>query len=155
MMEQVYNSSNASGWTVLSTGAISQTITYTQYPTLAEIKPENPSEVNQSIGDRISMEDRLYSDSWISLLRDELFAVHGIESIHIARDDTTLDVWVIIPERDIKVVRSIAETERAIMARFINHQRDPIFFFDFHTMYRESNQTNELVPLRAIEIPRN
>ena len=153
MIEQVYNSSIASAWTVLSTGAISQTIAHTP-DTWAEIKPENPSEINQSTGNRIPMGDRFYSDSWIRLLRDDLFAVQGIESIHVARDDTTLDVWVIIPRRDINVVRSIAETERAIMARFINHQRDPIFFFDFHTMYRESNQPSELVPLRAIEIPR-
>ena len=94
------------------------------------------------------------SDAWICLLRDGLFPIQGVETIHFTRDETTVDVWVIIPKRDIGLVRRIAEAERKIMSMFVSHQRDPLFHFDFHTVYRGSNQVEELLPRSAVSIPR-
>ena len=94
------------------------------------------------------------SDAWIHLLREELLGIGGVESMYMARDGNTIDVWVIIPRRDLSCVRMVAEAERSVMRSFVSRQGEPPFFFDFHTIYRGSHNHSELVPLRAIQLPR-
>lgn len=98
------------------------------------------------------VEESLLSDARIRLLGDRLFAIRDVESLHLSRSETTIDVWVVIPKRDIDAVRRIAETERELMSHFISHQSDHLLYFDFHTVYRESNRVEELVPPEAIAI---
>ena len=163
MMKVTYNYSGLNGlWpSSIDTGNLAITVSYDALSDDAlsydqDIRPniqwQNRSEVNHA---ELPMKESQYSDAWIRLLRDDLFSIQGIESMYLARDETNVDVWVVIPKRDIDLVRKIAETEREIMSQFFNHQRDPIFYFDFHTVYMESSRVEELVPRSAIEIPRS
>lgn len=93
------------------------------------------------------------SDTWVELLRSDLFQIQGVESVHFAKEGSAIDVWAIIPHRDLDKVRKIASVQRDIMRHFVAMEQEPEFFFDFHTMYRESRPTNELVPLRAVQLP--
>ena len=147
---QTADSHSGLRWTnLLATGDVASTGSHEQ-DVRYEIQWQSRSEANHF---GLAMEQFRESDAWISLLRQALFSLQGIESMHLARDDNTIDVWVVIPKRDIGLVRKIAETEREFMAQFVNPRCDPLFYFDFHTVYRESHDVSELVPRRAIEIP--
>ena len=156
MMKVTYNYSGLKWPSLIDTGNLAITVSSDALSYDQDIRPniqwQNRSEVNHV---ELPMKESQYSDAWIRLLRGNLFSIQGIESMHLARDETTIDVWVVIPKRDIGLVRKIAETEREIMSQFINHQRDPLFYFDFHTVYMESSRVEELVPRSAIEIPRS
>lgn len=94
------------------------------------------------------------SDAWIHRLREELLQIGGVEHLYIARDRDTIDVWTIVPRRDLNLVRRIAEAERTIMRDYVSRVGSPAFFFDFHTLYRGHHNPTDLVPMRAIELPR-
>ena len=155
-MKVTYNYSGSKWPSLIDTGDLAITVSHDALSYGQDIRPniqwQNRSEVNHV---ELPMKESQDSDAWIRLLRDNLFSIQGIESMHLARDETTIDIWVVIPKRDIVLVRKIAESEREIMSQFINHQRDSLFFFDFHTVYMESSRVEELVPRSAIEIPRS
>ena len=151
-MELTYTVSGSQVTRLQATGNNASSVSLKQEDIRPQIRWQCRSELTV---DRMASEDSLSSDAWICLLRDALFSIQGIESMHLARDETTIDVWTVIPKRDIGLVRKIAEIQRDLMSQFINHQREPLFYFDFHTVYRESNALHELIPLRAIRIPRS
>ena len=148
-MRLVYNRSGSGAASLQATGDNAITVSSEE-----KIQEKIPWQCRPEMNDRqIDVDVSLHSDYLTSLLRDALFSINGIESIHLARDETTIDVWIVIPERDIGLVRKIAETERSLMSHFVNHRRDPLFYFDFHTVYRGTNDLQDLIPRKTIEIP--
>lgn len=94
------------------------------------------------------------SDALIHRLREDLLQIGGVEHLYIARDRDTIDVWTIIPRRDLNLVRRIAEAERTITRDYVSRVGSPAFFFDFHTLYRGHHNPTDLIPMKAIELTR-
>lgn len=92
-------------------------------------------------------------DEWISRIREELYLEPSVESVYMSIEEGNVDFWVVIPKRDIEVVRHIAESQARIMDIFGRTEK-PIFFMDFHVIYRNGHGEEELVPKRAIRLPK-
>ena len=76
------------------------------------------------------------SDGWIIRLREDLYAIHGVERVYMERQNDTINIWTLIPNRDLGLVRRISMAQRRIMQDFVGQQANPKFLFDFHTIYR-------------------
>ena len=48
-------------------------------------------------------------DGWIALIREELYANPSVEDIFVSIEDNSVDVWVVIPERDLTVLDQLAD----------------------------------------------
>jgi hypothetical protein len=93
-------------------------------------------------------------DTWLRLLVAQLYDIGGVESIHFAKIGTTADVWVLIPKRDLGLVRGIVETAHGVARIFSVGESDQLFISDIHTVYREGRQATDLLPLYAVQLPR-
>ncbi len=131
--------------TSLAQGAVEEVINQGGDPA----SHSNDKEMQQSI----ALETRP-ADTWIGILRGSLYEVDGVESIFVAKHENTFDVWVIIADRDLQVVRNISNAERALLKLFLAREHNPIFSFDFHTLYRGVRKATELVPKNALPLPR-
>ena len=137
-------------YSVHSSAVYVRTVSWHREEISVDLESQSGSAVNPGEG---AEEELQSTDAWISRLRNALLSIEGIESMHLAIDDNTIDVWVIIPKRDVDLVRKVSETERTVMSQLINRQPDASFHFDFHTVYRESQKVSDLIPGRAIKIP--
>jgi hypothetical protein len=92
-------------------------------------------------------------DGWISYVQKELYLEPTVESVHVGIDEGTVDFWIVIPKRDIEVVKRIADTQSRIMDVFGRTEK-PSFFMDFHIIYRNGHDEGEWIPKRTIRLPR-
>lgn len=92
-------------------------------------------------------------DGWISRIREELYANPSVEDIFISIEDNNVDVWVVIPERDIAVLDQLADIEWKLLEMFVSGEH-PVFLMDFHVIYRCGRNLGELAPTRAIRLLR-
>jgi len=92
-------------------------------------------------------------DGWIALIREELYANPSVEDIFISIEDNSVDVWVVIPERDIAVLDQLADIEWKLLEMFVSGEH-PVFLADFHVIYRCGRNIEDLAPTRAIRLPR-
>lgn len=92
-------------------------------------------------------------DGWIAYIRTELYSISEVEAIYVTIEESNIDVWVLIPERDIRLVRQIADKETKILERFAGLEQQPKFLLDFHVVYRCGADELLLVPRRAIRLP--
>ncbi len=92
-------------------------------------------------------------DGWIALIRDELYTNPSVEDIFVSIEDNNVDVWVVIPKRDITILRQLVEIEGRILEILVSGERSP-FLMDFHIIYRCGRNLKELTPTRAIRLPR-
>lgn len=90
-------------------------------------------------------------DGWISYIREVIYAVAEIEKVYVEIADKQVDVWVIIPKRDIAVVRQIVERQGEIVRAFASVE-DPPFLLDFHVVYRNGRDESLFVPELAIRL---
>jgi len=92
-------------------------------------------------------------DGWIALIREELYANPSVEDIFVSIEDNNVDVWVVIPKRDISVLRQLVEDEGRIVEMLVSGEHPP-FLIDFHIIYRSGRNLEELAPTRAIRLPK-
>ena len=92
-------------------------------------------------------------DGWISRIREELYSSPAIEDIFVSIEDNNVDVWVVIPERDIAVLDQLANIEWKLLEIFVSGENPP-FLVDFHIIYRCGRKVEDLAPTRAIRLPR-
>lgn len=92
-------------------------------------------------------------DGWIARIRDELYSISSVEDIFISIEDTDVNVWVVIPERNITILRQLVEIEGRILEMLVSGEH-PAFLIDFHIIYRCGRNIEELVSNRAIRLPR-
>ena len=92
-------------------------------------------------------------DGWIALIREELYANPSVEDIFVSIEDNNIDVWVVIPKRDISVLRQLVQGEGRIVEMLVSGEH-PAFLIDFHIIYRSGRNLEELAPTRAIRLPR-
>ena len=93
------------------------------------------------------------ANGWISRIRDDLYSISSMESIYISIEGEEVDIWVIIPKRDIGIVRQIAECQGRFLKMLTLDAHSP-FSLDFHVVYREGRSEGDLLPTRAFCIPR-
>ena len=92
-------------------------------------------------------------DGWISRIREELYANPSVEDIFVSIEDSYVDVWVVIPERDLVILHQIVEKEGELFKTLVSGE-NPAFFMDFHIIYRHGRNIEELAPTKAIRLPR-
>jgi len=92
------------------------------------------------------------ADGLIRYVRDELYSVQSIESIYVDIKEDNIDIWVVIPKRDIAVVRQIAESKGRILRLFASAEHPP-FTLDFYVVYRDGRNEEDLLPKQAIRVP--
>ena len=92
-------------------------------------------------------------NGWLSLIQEELYSIPSVEDIFVSIEDTVVDVWVVIPERDMAVLDQLADIEWALLKTFVSGKSPP-FLVDFHIIYRCGRKVDDLAPTRAIRLPR-
>ena len=92
-------------------------------------------------------------DGWLSLIREELYSNPKVEHIFVSIEDSDVDVWVVIPKRDISVLRQLVEIEGRILELLVSGEHPP-FLIDFHIIYRCGRNIEDLAPTRAIRLPK-
>ena len=90
-------------------------------------------------------------DDCIAFVKDEMYSISEIESIYISIDGESIDIWILIPDRDINLVSKIIEKENNIIDRFIN-ERQTKYIFEFHVIYKCQADESSLVPTNSIKI---
>ena len=108
----------------------------------------------KSVGNTVDFD---FSDQsvngWLSLLREELYSNPSVEDIFVSIEDTNVDVWVVIPQRDITVLDQLADIEWKLLGMLVSGKHPP-FIMDFHVIYRCDRDVEDLVPAIAIRLPR-
>lgn len=92
-------------------------------------------------------------NGWIAQIRNELYHNTSVEDIFVTVEDNDIDVWVVIPHRDIAALRQIIEKEDELLKILVSGE-NPALFIDFHVIYRCGRNIEELAPTRAIRIPK-
>lgn len=90
---------------------------------------------------------------WLSRIREELYAITSVEDVFFSIEDSNVDIWVVIPERDIAVLDQLADIEWKLLEMFVSGEH-PTFLIDFHVIYRCGRNIGDLVPTKAIRLPR-
>ena len=93
------------------------------------------------------------ADGWLSRIREELYSIPSVEDIFVSIEDSDVDVWVVIPERDLAVLHQLASIEWKMLKIFVSGAHPP-FLIDFHVIYRCGRNADDLVPTRTIRLPR-
>lgn len=92
-------------------------------------------------------------DGWIALIREELYANPSVEDIFVSIEGSDVDVWVVIPERDLAALDQLADIEWKLLEMFVSGEH-PVFLIDFHVIYRCGRNIGDLVPTMAVRLPR-
>lgn len=92
-------------------------------------------------------------DGWIALIREKLYSNPSVEDIFVSIEDSDVDVWAVIPERDIVILDQLADIEWELLERLVSGEH-PVLLIDFHIIYRCGRNTEDLAPTRAIRLPR-
>ncbi len=92
-------------------------------------------------------------NGWLSLVKDKLYANPSVEYIYVDIEDSDVDVWVVIPKRDLAILHQIVEAEGELFDILISGESPP-FLIDFHIIYRCGRSLEDLAPTRAIPLPR-
>ena len=92
-------------------------------------------------------------NGWLTLIREELYSIPSVEDIFIGIEDTNVDVWVVIPNRDLAILHQIVESEWELVKVLVSGESPP-FLVDFHIIYRCGRNVEDLAPTRTIRLPR-
>jgi len=92
-------------------------------------------------------------NGWLSLIREELYSNPSVEDIFVSIEDSDVDVWVVIPERDLAILHQIVEVEGELFDTLVSGESPP-FLVDFHIIYRRGRKIEELAPTKAIRLSR-
>jgi len=92
-------------------------------------------------------------NGWLSLIKSELYSNPSVEDIFVSIEDSNVDVWVVIPERDLTILHQIVEKEGELFGVLVSGESPP-FLVDFHIIYRRGRKIEELAPTKAIRLPR-
>ena len=92
-------------------------------------------------------------NGWLSLIREKLYSTRSVEGIFVDIEDNDVDIWVVIPERDLAVLDQLAYIEWELLELFVSG-RQPVFLIDFHIIYRCGRDIEDLAPTTAIRLSR-
>ena len=100
-----------------------------------------------------SLDTFSHVDGWLALIKNELYSIPAVEDIFVSIEGSDVDVWVLIPERDLATLHQIVEIEWKLLG-VLNLGENPPFLVDFHVIYRYGRSLEDLAPTRAIRLPR-
>lgn len=109
-----------------------------------------PTSTNNMMGSDFSNQ---YVDGWLSLIREHLYSNPSVEDIFVNIEGGDVDVWVVIPERDLAILDQIVEAEGELFGMLVSGESPP-FLVDFHIIYRCGRKIEELAPTKTIRLPR-
>ncbi len=92
-------------------------------------------------------------NGWLSLIREALYSNPSVEDIFVSIEGSDVDVWVVIPERDLAILHEIVEREGELFETLVSGENRP-FLIDFHVIYRCGRNVEDVAPTRAIRLPR-
>jgi len=92
-------------------------------------------------------------NGWIALIKKRLFGNPSVEDIFVSIEGSDVDVWVVIPKRDLSVLSQIVEEEEQIIEMLVSGE-NPALLIDFHVIYRCGRNIEDLVSNRAIRLPK-
>ncbi len=94
-------------------------------------------------------------NGWLSLIREGLYSIPSVEDIFVSIEGNGVDVWVVIPERDLAILHEIVEKEGELFDTLVSGENSP-FLMDFHIIYRRGRNIDDLVPRhsKSIRLPR-
>ncbi len=116
----------------------------------ADEELRSPTSADNVMGSDFSNQ---YVDGWLSLIREELYANPSVEDIFVSIEGSDVDVWVVIPERDLVVLDQLVDTEWGLLEMLVSGEH-PAFFIDFHVIYRCGRNIEDLAPTKAIKLRR-
>ncbi|MBI2916397.1 MAG: hypothetical protein HYY01_00230 [Chloroflexi bacterium] len=90
---------------------------------------------------------------WVADLKEAIHRVPEVESAYITAERDYVDVWIIIPERDTRVLEQIADVQWKLYEDFGSAEQMP-FALDLHVIYRNGRPAQELVPQGAMPLPK-
>jgi len=105
---------------------------------------KNPNFTNQEV------------NGWIAYIKDIFYEFPQVESIYYAIEEDKNDIWLIIPKRDFSLVRRLVDLEMNVLDTFETNETNdkPLYQFEFHIIYRGRNNEADLIPQRAVRIPK-
>lgn len=80
-----------------------------------------------------------------SRLRDELYSIPGVEGVYTSFSDDILDIWVLIPDRDLDLVRQVSGVQQKLLQELPILANEELYL-DIHVIYRAGRAAEELVP---------
>lgn len=93
------------------------------------------------------------ANGWIAYVREQFYAIPQVESIYYTIDDTDVDIWLIIPARDFNLLCRLVDLGIGILDIFSIADLS-LYRFEFHILYRNSFNDNQIVPKRALRLPK-
>ncbi len=127
--------------------------TLREWPSTVFIKGEKPLPT-KSVGDTMGFySSDQYVDGWLARIREELYSNPSVEDIFVDIEDNDVDIWVVIPERDLGILDQIVKAEGKLFDTLVSGESPP-FLIDFHIIYRCGRNIEDLAPTRAIRLPR-
>lgn len=116
----------------------------------ADEEPLPKINVDNTIGFDSSSQD---VNGWLSLIKEGLYSIPSVEDIFVSIGGSDVDVWVVIPERDLAILHQIVEMEWELTKLFVSGE-NPAFLVDFHIIYRSGRNVEDLAPTTAIRLLR-
>jgi len=131
----------------------SLTITNRVWITIPTNLPAEQLQQQQWQQEEFSMSDPS-EESWLSRIRKEVYKHSEVEDLYISIGEVLVDYWIIIPRRDIILVRSLIEDQHQKIINLFAKTDHPPFQLDFHICYRQGRNARELVPTDSIQVPK-
>lgn len=119
---------------------------------LAHNSTANSTEYDPRAQPHVNSED---SDTygWLRLVRDAVYVHDEVQALYISLgDEMVIDYWILIPSRDISLVRAIIKQQQEKIVKLFAMTPDPPFQLDYHIIYLNGRDAAELVPSDAIPI---
>ena len=93
------------------------------------------------------------TNSWLHRISETVYANPAVEALFVSKgEEAVRDYWVVIPERDIALVRQlISDQQEKVLCLFVQTANAP-FQLDFHIVYRNGRDIKELIPSTAISV---
>ncbi len=85
-------------------------------------------------------------DGWIGYIKEKFTVVSEIESINYIVDKKKIDIWIILPDRNLQIIRQIIDIEMEVLDIF-DDDANTVFDFGFHIIYRCGFSEQNVLPV--------
>jgi len=92
-------------------------------------------------------------NGWIAYIKEMFYVYPEVESIYYSIEEDNIDIWLIIPERDFSLVRRLVDLEMLALDTFETDDKS-LCQCEFHIIYREGHIEGDLIPQKALHIPK-
>lgn len=90
-------------------------------------------------------------NGWIGYIKEYLYTFKQVESVFYQIDKENIDIWIIIPDRNIALLRDLIDAEMNMLDRF-DVEGKSLYVFEFHIIYRCGVDEINVTPQGAIRV---